>query len=75
MKSSATIKNNLVSFIRRKVQEAGASGAIIGLSGGIDSALTAYLAVKALGADKSCVCSFLKKASRQGRILMMRWRS
>lgn len=51
MKSSATIKNNLVSFIRRKVQEAGVSGAIIGLSGGIDSALTAYLTVDALGAD------------------------
>ncbi len=52
MKNSATIKNYLVSFIRRKVQEAGVSGAIIGLSGGIDSALTAYLAVEALGADK-----------------------
>jgi NAD+ synthase len=52
MKSSATIKNDLVSFIRRKVQEAGACGAVIGFSGGIDSTLTAYLAVEALGADK-----------------------
>lgn len=52
MKSSATIKNDLVSFIRRKIQEVGANGAIIGLSGGIDSTLTAYLAVEALGADK-----------------------
>ncbi len=47
-----TIRNKLVSFIRKKVQEAGASGAVIGLSGGIDSALTAYLTVEALGADK-----------------------
>jgi NAD+ synthase len=47
-----TIRNKLVSFIREKVQEAGASGAIIGLSGGIDSSLTAYLSVEALGADK-----------------------
>jgi len=47
-----TIRNKLVSFIRKKVQEAGASGAVIGLSGGIDSSLTAYLSVEALGADK-----------------------
>jgi len=52
MKSCATIKNDIVSFIRCKIQEAGASGAVIGLSGGIDSTLTVYLAVEALGADK-----------------------
>ncbi|MDP3105525.1 MAG: NAD+ synthase [Candidatus Methanoperedens sp.] len=47
-----TIRNKLVSFISKKVHEAGASGAVIGLSGGIDSSLTAYLSVEALGADK-----------------------
>ncbi|VVB90798.1 putative NH(3)-dependent NAD(+) synthetase [uncultured archaeon] len=46
------IKQKITEFIRVKVQEAGASGAVIGLSGGIDSALTAYLSVEALGADK-----------------------
>ena len=50
--SYQTIRNKLVAFIRRKVQEADSSGAVIGLSGGIDSALTAYLTVEALGADK-----------------------
>jgi len=47
-----TIRNKLVSFIRQKVHESGASGAVIGLSGGIDSALTAYITAEALGANK-----------------------
>ena len=45
-------KEKIIAFIRQKVQEARACGAVIGLSGGIDSALTAYLAAEALGADK-----------------------
>ncbi len=48
-RSYTDLKNNITVFIRNKVQEAGASGAVIGLSGGIDSALTAYLSVEALG--------------------------
>ncbi|NJE86079.1 NAD+ synthase [Thermococcus sp. CX2] len=42
----------IVSFIREKVKEASATGVVIGISGGIDSATTAYLAVKALGKEK-----------------------
>ncbi len=45
------IKNKIAAFISSKVAESGASGAVIGLSGGIDSSLTAYLAVEALGKD------------------------
>lgn len=52
MQSYAIIKNKIVSFISSKIDEAGAKGAVIGLSGGIDSTLTAYLAVEALGPDK-----------------------
>lgn len=52
MNDYPVIKNKITEFIRRKIQEAGVSGAVIGLSGGIDSTLTAYLAVEALGADK-----------------------
>ena len=42
-------KETIVDFIRTKSQEAGVNGAVVGLSGGIDSALTAYLTVEALG--------------------------
>lgn len=42
----------IVSFIREKVKEASATGVVIGISGGIDSATTAYLAVNALGKEK-----------------------
>jgi len=40
------------SFIRRKVKEAGAKGVVIGLSGGVDSALVATLCTRALGKGK-----------------------
>jgi len=45
-------KDKIINFIRSSIQGSGATGAIIGLSGGIDSALTAYLTVEALGKEK-----------------------
>lgn len=44
--------NEILSFIRSEVKESGASGVVIGLSGGIDSSVAAALCVKALGKDK-----------------------
>ncbi|WP_181691239.1 NAD+ synthase [Natronomonas sp. LN261] len=44
-------REHIVGFIADFVDDAGAEGAVIGLSGGIDSTATAYLAVEALGAD------------------------
>jgi NAD+ synthase len=41
----------LVAFIKDAVQTTGASGVVLGLSGGVDSALSAALAVPALGPD------------------------
>jgi len=41
----------LESFIRDAIQTAGAKGVAVGLSGGVDSALAAALATRALGAD------------------------
>lgn len=42
----------IVEFIREKVHQANAEGVVLGISGGIDSALAAYLAAEALGKDK-----------------------
>ena len=39
-------------FIGERMEEANAKGVVIGISGGIDSATTAYLAVKALGRER-----------------------
>jgi NAD+ synthase len=42
----------ITSFISNYVSEAGARGAVVGLSGGVDSTVTAALAVEALGRDR-----------------------
>lgn len=44
-------KERIIEFIRKNVADAGAEGIVIGLSGGIDSTLTAYLSVEALGPE------------------------
>ena len=44
--------DRITGFIREKVGEAGVGGVVVGVSGGIDSATVAYLAVRALGKDK-----------------------
>ncbi|MFB6157314.1 MAG: NAD(+) synthase, partial [Haloferacaceae archaeon] len=45
------VRDRIVGFVREMVDAAGADGALVGLSGGIDSTTTAYLAVEALGAE------------------------
>lgn len=42
----------IIEFIRQKLEESKARGVVIGLSGGVDSALVTKLSVMALGADK-----------------------
>ena len=42
----------IVNFIKKEIETRKADGVIIGVSGGIDSAVLAYLAVKALGKSK-----------------------
>ncbi|AFL95115.1 putative NAD synthase [Thermococcus cleftensis] len=42
----------VIDFIRENVENAGAEGVVIGISGGIDSTTTTYLAVKALGKER-----------------------
>jgi NAD+ synthase len=45
-------REHITTFLADLVEDADAEGAVIGLSGGIDSTLTAHLAVEALGADR-----------------------
>ncbi|MDO5847981.1 MAG: NAD+ synthase [Methanobrevibacter sp.] len=46
-----TTKEELMNFIKEKVAEANAEGIVVGLSGGIDSTVTAFLATEALGKE------------------------
>ena len=46
----ASRRDRIVSFLEAQVDAAGAKGAVLGLSGGIDSSTVAHLAVEALGA-------------------------
>jgi NAD+ synthase len=48
----AATREHITTFVGDVVAGAGADGAVLGLSGGIDSTLTAHLAVEALGTDR-----------------------
>ncbi len=49
MDNFTLINNSIDNFIKNKVQEGNVTGGILGLSGGIDSAVVAFLATHALG--------------------------
>ena len=51
IKDRAFIEKVLTHFIREEVTKAGFQKVVVGISGGVDSALTAFLAVKALGKE------------------------
>ncbi|MCS7143398.1 MAG: NAD+ synthase [Archaeoglobaceae archaeon] len=46
------VADRIIDFIREQVRSANATGVVLGLSGGIDSAVVAFLSVKALGKEK-----------------------
>ncbi|ABB33080.1 NAD+ synthetase [Geobacter metallireducens RCH3] len=50
------LRRILVGFIREEVTKVGIRKAVLGLSGGIDSALVAYLAAEALGPENIHAC-------------------
>lgn len=61
--NTAFVKKILVDFIRDETQNAGFTKAVVGLSGGVDSALSAFLAAEALGADNLLAVLMPYKAS------------
>jgi len=46
------ISERIADFIREQVKAANASGVVLGLSGGVDSAVVAFLCVRALGRER-----------------------
>lgn len=46
-----TVVNDIATFMQERLEAAGADGYVLGVSGGLDSALAAKLAVDAVGAD------------------------
>jgi NAD+ synthase (glutamine-hydrolysing) len=61
-----TLEDALILGIREYMEKCGFHQAHLGLSGGIDSSLAAYLAVKALGKDKVAGFSMPSRFSSQG---------
>ena len=58
----------IAEFIRGQLRQAGFERAVLGLSGGIDSALVAYLVAEAIGADKLlCVLMPYRTSSPESR--------
>ncbi len=51
-KNVTATHQQLMLFIEEYVERSGAEGVVVGMSGGVDSTLTAYLAVDALGPDR-----------------------
>jgi NAD+ synthase len=59
----ALVAEILVRFIRNEITRTGFRRAVLGLSGGIDSSLAAYLAVEALGAENVLAVTMPYKTS------------
>jgi len=55
----------LCRFLRQEIRRAGFSRAVLGLSGGIDSSVVAYLCVKALGAENVLAVTMPYKTSSE----------
>ncbi len=61
-------RDHITAFVEDQVEAAGASVAVIGLSGGIDSTLTSHLAVEALGRDRVYGLVMPSEVNREGNM-------
>ncbi len=59
----------LSGFIKDQIEKAGMRGAVLGLSGGIDSALSAYLSAEALGAENVLAVRMPYKTSSEATMV------
>lgn len=62
------VRHILTRFIRAEITRTGITRAVLGLSGGIDSALVAYLAAEALGAENVLTVRMPYKTSSQNSL-------
>ncbi|MBN2542010.1 NAD+ synthase [bacterium] len=65
---AAEIEGKLTAFIKNKLKGAKLKGAVIGLSGGLDSSVTAFLAVKAIGKSNVIGINMPYKLSNPGSL-------
>ncbi|MFW5786643.1 MAG: NAD+ synthase [Halanaerobiales bacterium] len=66
------VEKKLIEWLRKKVDKAGAKGAVVGLSGGIDSSVTAVLCQKAFADNELGIimpCYSDKEAENDARLL------
>src|SRR5512133_234981 len=62
------VRKTLTDFIRNEITRAGFSHAVLGISGGLDSALACYLSAEALGADNVLAIRMPYRTSSQGSL-------
>jgi len=71
--NNEVVEKLLVDFLRNETYKIGIKKAVIGLSGGIDSAVSTYLAVKAFGIENvKCILMPYKSSSKESVIDAMR---
>src|SRR4030042_2402327 len=63
--NTSLARSILTGFIRSETQRAGFNKVVLGLSGGIDSALSCYLAAEALGSENVLAVRLPYKTSSQ----------
>ncbi|WP_457569880.1 NAD+ synthase [Desulfurobacterium sp.] len=68
IKDKKFIVDVLTTFIKQEIEKAGFKKAVIGVSGGVDSALSAFLAVKALGKSNVILISMPYKESSKSSV-------
>ncbi len=66
--NTTLVRSILTRFIRTEISRTGLKHAVLGLSGGIDSALVAYLAAEALGAENVLTVRMPHKTSSQNSL-------
>ncbi len=66
--NTSLARQMLTGFIKDQIAKAGMRGAVLGLSGGIDSALSAYLSAEALGAENVLAVRMPYRTSSQSSL-------